>query len=565
MTTCDALDPFVERAKSLYSLPAVAMEVLQLTDHPKVDVPALKKCIENDPALTTKLLRVVNSSLFGLSREVSDLNQALALLGIKPLKLLVLGFSLPDAMFAGLGDGVLGRYWRHTLTKAVAAREISESFWNQPGDEAFISGLLQDLGVLVLLQDLGQPYATFLETVYEKGGELHELEVRSLGFDHTQLSARLLETWNLPESLTASIPAAGHASAIETDDESLKTVRQILHLAEMVAAMLCDGQRAMLTELLTTGQQFCRLSRSNVEQLIETLQAKVEQLADVLSLQLPDGLDYRDVLVQAHAQLSCVASDTAEEMVAATARSTAASDGGPSDGGQSLLDQVESLSAAAAQAARRGAAAPVAIFESPSPADHDVPSLAQAKILAEQFSSDAPTEGVATQDASVAVAAPVFGAEMQAALLTAGAACRQQRCALSLLLVEIDRFDLLASARGPRFARQLSRTIRAVCQGLNHAGAATISLDQLRFAVVLPNCERPEAVQYGELLVRTAPALFGPEESGGDPAVTLSVGAATLTLPPKNFTPDELLERTERCLYAARACGGNSLKSIEII
>ncbi|MCH8042607.1 MAG: HDOD domain-containing protein, partial [Planctomycetes bacterium] len=90
MTSRDALDPFVERAKSLYSLPAVAMEVLRLTDHPKVDVPALKNCIENDPALTTKLLRVVNSSLFGLSREVNDLNQALALLGIKPLKLLVL-------------------------------------------------------------------------------------------------------------------------------------------------------------------------------------------------------------------------------------------------------------------------------------------------------------------------------------------------------------------------------------------------------------------------------------------------------------------------------------------
>ena len=163
------------------------------------------------------------------------------------------------------------------------------------------------------------------------------------------------------------------------------------------------------------------------------------------------------------------------------------------------------------------------------------------------------------------MAAPVFGAEMRAAVLTAGAACRQQRCALSLLLVEIDRFDLLASVRGPRFARQLSRIVRAACQGLNHRGATTISLDQLRSAVVLPNCERSHAVHYGELLVRTAPALFGPNESGADPEVTLSVGAATLTLPPKNFTPDDLLERTERCLYAARASGGNSLKSIEII
>ena len=99
------------------------MEVLQLTDNPQVDTRALKECIENDPALTGKILRVVNSSLFGLSREISDLNQALALLGTKPLKLLVLGFSLPGGLYAGIEARTLARYWRRTLTKAVAARE----------------------------------------------------------------------------------------------------------------------------------------------------------------------------------------------------------------------------------------------------------------------------------------------------------------------------------------------------------------------------------------------------------------------------------------------------------
>ena len=563
MTSRDALDPFVERAKSLYSLPAVAMEVLRLTDHPKVDVPALKNCIENDPALTTKLLRVVNSSLFGLSREVNDLNQALALLGIKPLKLLVLGFSLPDAMFAGLGDGVLGRYWQHTLTKAVAAREISDAFWNQPGDEPFISGLLQDLGMLVLLQDLGEPYATFLETVYEKGGDLHDLEARSLGFNHTQLSARLLETWGLPASLVDTIPAARSPASLADAEEPPKTARQILHLAELVATLLCDGQADRLAEILDTGRQYCQLSQANLERLIETLQAKVEQLADVLSLKLPDGLDYRDVLVQAHEQLSCVADRAAEEMVAATARGNVTNGGAAGGGDGSLSGRVESLSAAAAQAATRGAGRPAAPIDVPSPADHAEEPLAQTKVLADQFRNDAPA-------AAATVAAPVLGAELHAAVSAAGSVCRQQRCALSLLLVEIDRFDELTYTHGPRFTRQLSRTIRAVCQGLNHAGAVMISLDPLRSAVVLPNCDRPDAVQYGELLVRTAPALFGPKEDGmvassANTAVTLSVGAATLSLPAKNFTPDELLERTERCLYAARACGGNSLKSIEII
>ena len=96
--TANLLDQLVERAGSLFSLPAVAVEVLELTAQPRIDTRALKACVERDPALTGRLLRVVNSSLFGLSREVTDLNQALALLGVKPLKLLVLGFSLPKTL-----------------------------------------------------------------------------------------------------------------------------------------------------------------------------------------------------------------------------------------------------------------------------------------------------------------------------------------------------------------------------------------------------------------------------------------------------------------------------------
>src|SRR6187401_2816214 len=79
---------FVERTGQLYSLPAVAAQVLRLTAESSVDGRALKECIERDPALATRILRVVNSSLFGVTRQVTDLSQALALLGTRPLKML---------------------------------------------------------------------------------------------------------------------------------------------------------------------------------------------------------------------------------------------------------------------------------------------------------------------------------------------------------------------------------------------------------------------------------------------------------------------------------------------
>jgi HD-like signal output (HDOD) protein len=168
------LDRLVDRCGQLYSLPVVAMRVLKLTESPAVDVRALKECIENDPALTSKVLRVVNSSLFGLSREVTDLNQAIALLGINPLKLLVLGFSLPGELFVGLNGDILRRYWHRTLIKAVAAREISQTILGMPGDEAFLAGLLVDIGALVMLQEVGDTYAQFLDSAYARAANIAE-------------------------------------------------------------------------------------------------------------------------------------------------------------------------------------------------------------------------------------------------------------------------------------------------------------------------------------------------------------------------------------------------------
>src|SRR5687767_1106693 len=203
--TIGLVQQFVERSGQLYSLPAVAAEVFRLTGEAQVDSRALKECLERDPALTTRLLRVVNSSLFGLGRPVTDLGQALAQIGIRPLKMLVLGFSLPRELFAGLEAQVLAHYWRRTLIKAIAARELAERFWRTPGDEAFTAGLVQDIGILALVQQLGEPYQQFLAHVREHGGNLLDHEMETLGFDHLVLSSRLLRHWGFPEKFCALV------------------------------------------------------------------------------------------------------------------------------------------------------------------------------------------------------------------------------------------------------------------------------------------------------------------------------------------------------------------------
>ena len=235
---------------------------------------------------------------------MSDLNQALALLGTKPLKLLVLGFSLPQGLFADVAREQLDWYWRTTLVRAVAAREISERLWNRPGDDAFLAGLLQDIGVLVLLDQLREPYAKFLGRVIEERGNLDALEVKSLGFDHRMLSAELLRNWNMPELFVEAIAEKRDYESLVQKETPAAELARVLHLAGLLAELVGQNRLHVLPELLEAGEAYCGFDKGQLHEIVPLLQDKVQQLAEVLSLDLPEGADYSEITVKAHAQMA---------------------------------------------------------------------------------------------------------------------------------------------------------------------------------------------------------------------------------------------------------------------
>ncbi|NLX95128.1 MAG: HDOD domain-containing protein [Rhodopirellula sp.] len=521
------LDRLVAKASRLYTLPAVAIEVLELTADPTVDTWALKACIENDPALSTKLLRVVNSSLFGLTRHVSDLNQALALLGVKPLKLLVLGFSLPGRLFQGLAGEVLSQYWRHTLTKAVAAREIAAAVRRQSGDEAFIAGLLQDLGSLLLIQELGEPYVELLRKARTEATDLLDCERRSLGFDHTTLTASILERWRLPELLVAAVEVTGGRQV--NPSNMVADLRQVLHLAEMVARLLADGDTTILGEILARGKQLCGLAPVRLEALMGTIEEKVCQLADVFCLPLPEGTDFGDILARAHQSLGEVAYEAAAEMLADRQL-------------QSVV--VEPISP------RCDAA--MLVTPQPGAACRSSAAVAEPKTF---------SRPKAAPSATCRSAEPDPGLIEQ--ISVAVGLCRQSRSPLSLLLLEPADAPQLFLTLGSQGYERFRCFLEAVCRNLDTA-AQCLPRDEAGFAVVLPGCERQRAVQLGNELIAQLRCL-PPRPAAIDPrAASLAVGAATLSLPPRNFPSEELFKAAARCLYGSRLSGGGVVKSIEI-
>jgi len=542
----DSFERIVERAKTLYTLPSVAADVLMLTSGEEVDAAKIRACIENDPALVARLLRVVNSSLFGLCQGIDDLGQALTLLGIKPLKLLVLGFSLPDRLFSDLSASTLEHYWTTALTKAVAAREISESIWKRPGDEAFLGGLLHDLGLLVMIQQIGNPVTDFVARTIEERAELTSLERELLGFDHVQLTSRLLSQWNLPASLIEAIALSELPPEIETLDPPDRTLSYILHLAGLVTRVLVDEDPKAFPELISIGERLHHsLSQEELGDLVERVEDNVGQLSDVLSLDLPAGLRYRDIVASAHRQMASTSCDVTSELM------------------QLRIGRMESLKALDEMQTMAQAVGRLA-----DEREHAAPTNSTTSDAGSMSSFRSPESAPPTQlngSTTTTKQRATDDVRLNAQLTAAVAACRQARCPLSLLLIDLDQYETLVFQLGVDRSRGLFDDLHELCQQVDQPGSRCLAVGDARLALVVPNCDRQQAVRLGRDLAQRVRAWAHSTSTDEDgPMATISVGAASVSCVSKNFPFRNLLESAERCVYAARSGGGDAVKSIEI-
>jgi HD-like signal output (HDOD) protein len=548
-TSPSTTDLIVRRASSLYTLPAVAVEVLRLVEQPQADVRALRECLQQDPALTAKVLRVVNSSLFGLSHSVGDLNEAVTLLGMKQLKLLVLGFSLPEQLFLDIAAEQLDWYWHSTLARAVAAREVSEQLFRRPGDEAFLAGLLQDLGVLVLLRELGAPYAALVSEVINHRAELSAIEQSSMGFDHVQLTAGLLANWRMPDSLVRAVSEPRNAKRLARSREDHAPLTRVLHLAELLAQLVGQHRLSVLPDLLETGKLYCELSKNRLNEIVASLEPKVRQLADVLSLDVSRTDEYAQVLMKAHQAMARVSEDMVAPVDAqpdrAAVRAGDARKTHPCSGTVTMME----VQAAVAR-----------FLDAPPPSSTTLTAEAprvDARSVRETWSR----EDLAPPATPVSL--PLSGnqrSDFDVKLTLALGECRADRQPLSIVALAAHPHEALR----PEQSHTLDRVLAAACRGATAAYEPTSTPATGRRLIVLPRRDRQEAIVVARGIVDAAMKMLGPlERSGQLPPCVAAAGVATVSESPKNFQGQRLIETAERCLSAAMTSGG--VKSLEVI
>ncbi len=220
----------------------IAVKAAKLLDDFNVDINELSQTIGSDQALVTQLLKLCNSAEYGFSKKISSVNDAITRLGFKTLKSLVFAIVSKGSLNKKLEGYDLdkGELWRNSLTCAVYSKYLAEITKYKDPELAFTAGLLRDIGKLIVHQYVKSKYKKILKVVESEKISFYEAESQVLGYNHSQIGAKIALKWNFPKVLVETIEFHHNPEIAEGKCEDIK-LASIVHVADSMSMMLGAG------------------------------------------------------------------------------------------------------------------------------------------------------------------------------------------------------------------------------------------------------------------------------------------------------------------------------------
>lgn len=241
--TVDTAKAVVDKALAaigdIATLPEVTIRIIQIVEDPKSTARDLHEVIKNDPALSVKVLKVVNSAFYGLPGQVASVDRAIILLGLSAVKNLAIAASIAR-LFKGRRVSEqfsASDLWRHSVAVAVAAHDIAKAS-PHPGmpDEIFVAGMIHDIGTMVERQAYPEQFADVINRCAAGEGEFLALEREIIGADHQAFGVGLTTKWKFPRHLRAAVGFHHNPEALSPE---LRNLAMVIQMADI---MCCQEQ-----------------------------------------------------------------------------------------------------------------------------------------------------------------------------------------------------------------------------------------------------------------------------------------------------------------------------------
>jgi diguanylate cyclase (GGDEF)-like protein len=498
----------IRSADNLPSLPTVAIKVLELSRREDASVDELAVAIQQDPALTAKVLRMVNSSLYGLSREIGSINQAVGLLGLRSVKVMALSFSLVESVAGDDSDGFdYAAYWRRALTTAVAARLFGKAVAPRVADEAFVSGLLADLGTVAAWRCAPEAYRPMHQEWRSSKDSLPKVELRHFGFTHAKMSAALLERWGLPEAICQTV-GAHHGEGLSEVTVGAELAR-VVHAAAIVSDLFCQE---IASTQLDSVKQLCidaiGIEPAALEEVLHAIDEHVTTTASMLSVKVGDTVNYAQLQGEAAMQLAQLSMQAEAERRMSEKREQAA----------------------IAESTRL----------------HE-----EKKQILEVASTDGLTK-IANR------------AAFDKRLEEAQAQARSQARPIGLIILDVDHFKSFNDTYGHQAGDEVLRRVAECLRDVAGKTAFVARYGGEEFVAIASNQTITQVRDLAEA-IRSGIERMKTEWQGTELRVTASLGAVVIEPAKTPISCAKLIERADKLLYQAKHNGRNRVQAANLV
>ncbi len=291
----------VLQSPRLPSLPAIAIDVINLTQQPDVNLRIIADTVRHDPALSTKILKAVNSSFYGQS-AISTISHALVVLGLNSVKTLALGFSLVSNVDTLGGEGFDHMdFWKRSLYAAAASRALVKQVGLVQPEEGFLGGLLQDLGMLAMHQTLGEPYGALVAKAGTEHRALVAMEQAEFQTDHAQIGGALAEHWKLPPLLVN--PIRFHEEPDGAPEELSQLISCVVVGGRVADVFISDEPGEALDAYYTHAGGRLNIDREQAEPLLKEIHTDTTEMKRLFALPTGELGNPDEILAQANEAL----------------------------------------------------------------------------------------------------------------------------------------------------------------------------------------------------------------------------------------------------------------------
>lgn len=293
-------------AGSLPTLSTVASKLINITGKEETTIHDIAKLISQDVSLSSKVLKVVNSSFYNFPNEVGTIQQAVAILGTNAVRSLVLSFSFLNMERPKHGKGFdYERFWEESLAAAVASKLIMAKVSDGDPEEVFTVSLLQNLGKLIFACAFGETYDKILQQAAGSEKKLLQLEEEQIGANHAYIGCAAAKHWKFPDALTIPILYHHDPDGYSGANAEMLTEIRVVHLAALLANIMYSGKPISYhAPFRERSQRMFKLEVSAIDEILEKANSEVAQAASYFGLKIGGTASIPQLLQEANIELS---------------------------------------------------------------------------------------------------------------------------------------------------------------------------------------------------------------------------------------------------------------------